>query len=112
MRTIPHPVGRCECGRDLEFQRAAGHGPHREIGCECGRRHEIEYGAAGWSAVAQLNPERSLPLSGFSRELRQSDDAERFWFSFPLHGEVSLPVHVLFSRSGRKARLKLPWTKP
>ena len=48
----------------------------------------------------------SVPLSGFSAELRQAADAERFWFSYPLRGDVALPVHVVFSRSAARAEVK------
>jgi hypothetical protein len=106
MKTIPHPVGRCDCSRELELGHAAGRGSQREIACVCGRRHEIEHGRAGWTVGAALTPEGSLPLSGFSRELRQAGDAERYWFSFPLRGEIALPVHVLFSRASRRAQVK------
>jgi len=100
------PVGHCECGRTVEFERPAGSGSHREISCQCGRRHDVEYGSSGWVAVAQLTPERSLPLSGFSIPLRQASDSERFRFTFPLHGDAELPVHILFSRSEGRAEVK------
>jgi hypothetical protein len=53
-----------------------------------------------------LQPERSVPVSGFSRELRRSEDAQRFWFSFALRGEVSLPVHLVFSPGERAAEIE------
>jgi hypothetical protein len=106
MQHLHGPVGHCECGRPVEFRRVAGSGAHREVSCACGRRHDLELGARGWSAVAQLNPEGSVPLSGFSAELRQAPDAERFWFSYPLRGDVALPVHVVFSRSAGRAEVK------
>ena len=106
MQHLHGPIGHCECGRPVEFRQAAGAGTHREVACRCGRLHDVELGARGWSAVAQLTPERSVPLSGFSKELRQAPDAERYWFSFPLHGEVPLPVHLLLSRSAGKAEVK------
>ncbi len=99
-------LGHCECGKSLEFRQASGSGPHREISCGCGRLHDVELGASGWALAAQLTPERSVPLSGFSTELRHAPDAERFWFSFPLRGEAPLPVHILFSRSAKKAEVK------
>ena len=103
MRNI---VGLCDCGKPLEFDRPTGTGAHREVQCACGRRHDVELKAAGWSSVAQLTPERSVPIAGFSRELRNAADAERFWFSFPLRGDVSLPVHILFSPASRTAEVK------
>ncbi|HYX19387.1 MAG TPA: hypothetical protein VFA98_00895 [Thermoanaerobaculia bacterium] len=106
MQHLHGPIGFCECGRPVVFRQADGSGVHREIACECGRRHDVEYGSTGWVAVAQLTPERSLPLSGFSIPLRQKADAERFRFSFPLHGDAELPVHILFSRSEGRAEVK------
>ena len=106
MRATHAPVGHCECERPVEFRDPAGSGMHREVTCACGRRHDVEYGAGGWAAVAQLTPERSLPLSGFSVALRQKPDAERFRFTFPLHGDAELPVHILFSRSEGRAEVK------
>jgi hypothetical protein len=100
------PVGHCECGQPLEFREAVGSGPHREIRCPCGRRHDVELRSPGWTPVAQLTPERSVPLSGFSKDLRLASDAERYWFPFALRGEVSLPVHMVFSPSARTAELK------
>lgn len=106
MQHLHGPVGHCECGRAVEFRPAAGSGAHREVSCACGRIHDLELGSRGWAAVAQLNPERSVPLSGFSAELRHAPDAERWWFPYELHGEVALPVHVLLSRSARRAEVK------
>jgi hypothetical protein len=103
MRTI---VGLCDCGKPLEFVDAAGSGPHREVRCGCGRLHDVELLAAGWSSVAQLTPERSVPIAGFSREMRGAADAQRFWFSFPLRGDVALPVHILFSAQTHTAEVK------
>jgi hypothetical protein len=53
-----------------------------------------------------LQPEKSVPLTGFSRELRLADDVERYWFSFALRGDVQMPVHIVFSRSERAAEVK------
>jgi hypothetical protein len=60
--------------------------------CVCGR--------------ARLEPEGSVPVTGFSRELRDAVDVQRFRFSFPLRGEVFLPVHLVFSAAERRAELK------
>ncbi len=106
MQHLHGPVGHCECGRSIEFRQAKGAGAHREVACACGRVHDLEFGARGWTAVAQLDPEGSVPLSGFSTELRQAPDVERYWFSYPLRGEAVLPVHVVFSRSAGRAEVK------
>ena len=53
-----------------------------------------------------LVPEGSVPISGFSRELRNADDVERFRFDFPLQGEARWPVHIVFSSSQQTAEVK------
>jgi hypothetical protein len=53
-----------------------------------------------------LVPERSVPISGFSRELRGAEDVERFRFDFALQGEVRWPVHIVFSFSQKLAEVK------
>ncbi|HEY1250278.1 MAG TPA: hypothetical protein VGH97_03760 [Thermoanaerobaculia bacterium] len=53
-----------------------------------------------------LRPEGSVPVSGFSKELRLSASVERYWFSFALRGEITLPVHLVFSASARVAEIK------
>jgi len=55
----------------------------------------------------ELVAERSVPVSGFSRELRGVDDVERFWFPWALRGEAAMPVHVVFSASLRAAEVKM-----
>jgi hypothetical protein len=99
-------AARCECGETLAFPETHVAGDPREVSCRCGRRHDCELRAEGWKAVAQLEPERSVPLSGFSNDLRQAFDAERFRFSFALRGGVPLPVHILFSPSRKAAEVK------
>ncbi len=103
---MEHVVGPCDCGKPLEFDEPAGSGANREVRCACGRRHDVERKSAGWSSVAQLTPERSVPIAGFSRELRCAADAERFWFSFALRGDVALPVHILLSPATQTAEVK------
>jgi hypothetical protein len=53
-----------------------------------------------------LEHERSVPISGFSRELRSAEDAERYRFDFALAGGALSPVHVVFSASLRRAEIK------
>ena len=57
-------------------------------------------------AESPLHPEKSVPVTGFSRELRMAGDAERYWFSFALRGDVPLPVHLVFSLAERAAEVK------
>lgn len=53
-----------------------------------------------------LQREKSVPVTGFSRELRLADDVERYRFSFALRGDVQMPVHIVFSRFERAAEVK------
>ncbi len=53
-----------------------------------------------------LVPERSVPVSGFSRDLRLADDVQRFRFLFALRGEAAMPVHIVFSPTLRVAEVK------
>ncbi len=55
---------------------------------------------------ARLEPEGSVPVEGFSRELRASADVQRFRFSFPLRGDAPWPVHLVFSASLGVAEVK------
>jgi hypothetical protein len=59
-----------------------------------------------FETLEALEPEGSVPLSGFSRELRGAPDAERFRFEFPLRGEALSPVHIVFSAQQRTAEVK------
>ena len=53
-----------------------------------------------------LEREGSVPVSGFSRELRDSPDAMRYRFAFALRGGFDTPVHMVFSLSARRAEIK------
>jgi hypothetical protein len=53
-----------------------------------------------------LRPERSVPVDGFSRALRQAEDVQRYWFFFALRGHVPLPVHLVFSPRAATAEIK------
>ena len=53
-----------------------------------------------------LREEGSVPVSGFSRELRLAPNVERYRFSFALRGFVALPVHLVFSPGERVAEIK------
>ena len=65
-----------------------------------------ETAAASVRGHAALEAEGSVPLDGFSRQLRGAADVERYWFSFALRGDVALPVHIVFSPSQRKAEVR------
>jgi hypothetical protein len=53
-----------------------------------------------------LEPERSVPVTGFSRELRGAPDVERYRFAFALRGDSLSPMHVVYSPSQRVAEVK------
>ena len=76
-------VGLCDCGKALEFEERRLGSESRSSDATCGRLHDVALEASGWAAVAQLTPERSVPLAGFSRELRAAADAERSGLRFP-----------------------------
>ena len=52
-----------------------------------------------------LERERSVPVSGFSRELRSAEDVERWRFDLALAGAALSPVHVVFSATLRTAEV-------
>jgi hypothetical protein len=54
----------------------------------------------------ELVLEGSVPVSGFSRELRGAADVERYRFSFALRGEAAMPVHIVFSAALGAAEVK------
>jgi hypothetical protein len=58
------------------------------------------------SELSPLEPERSVPVSGFSSELRSAPDVARFRFAFALRGDAIAPVHVMYSESLRTAEIK------
>jgi hypothetical protein len=50
--------------------------------------------------------EGSVPVTGFSDELRRSPDVQRYRFDFSLRGGPQSPVHVMFSESLAVAEVK------
>ena len=100
-------AARCECGETLVFPEKASPASLARCGAGADAATTASSEARHGRAVARLEPERSVPLSGFSNELRQTPDAERFRFSFALRGGgVPLPVHILFSPSRKSAEVK------
>ena len=85
---------------DMDLLDLSDSSPIVSAGCDC--------------PDATLVPEGSVPVSGFSRELRMSADARRYRFAFALdgaldgapHGGFDTPVHVVFSPSARRAEIK------
>lgn len=105
LRWIGRSTDVCLCGRRFLSLESSRGGRHREVRCSCGRRAAYAPAADGWSLQAILTPEGSVPLRGFSRELRSEPDVERFWFLHPIGG-ATLPVHVVFSPGRRRAEIK------
>lgn len=105
LRWMGHSTDVCVCGRRFVYLESARGGVHREVRCSCGRRAAYAPVGEGWALQALLTPEGSVPLSGFSRELRAEADVERFWFLHPIGGAV-LPVHIVFSLARREAEVK------
>ena len=58
------------------------------------------------SPPSDLEREGSVPVSGFSQELRGAADVERYRFSFALFGGPIALVHLVFSPSLRAAEVK------
>lgn len=53
-----------------------------------------------------LEAQRSVPVSGFSSDLRGAPDVERFRFGFAFGGDTLTPVHVVYSPALRTAEVK------
>lgn len=105
LRWIGRATDVCMCGRRFLALESAHGDRHREVRCSCGRRAAYTAEGDGWDLQAVLTPEGSVPLQGFSRELRAEPDVERFWFLHPIGG-ATLPVHVVFSPGRREAEVK------
>jgi hypothetical protein len=97
----------CECGRTVSPPRGAELSREWvEVGCACGRRLDLERTAGGWTVRTALVPEKSVPLDGFSRELRLREDTLRFWFQDLDGAGRRTNVHVVFSPSDGVAEIK------
>jgi len=93
----------CVCGRLLELER--NDRAAVDLACLCERRIEVRRAGGSWLIAAMLAPERSVPISGFSRELRLDPRAQRFYFSHSIGGS-EIPVHIVYSESLRVAEVK------
>jgi hypothetical protein len=97
----------CECGLSIEEPRdPVEPGRWVEVVCCCGRRLDLEHASGHWMVRGELVPEGSVPLEGFSRELRLQRDTQRFWFRDLDRAGRRSNVHVVFSPSGRVAEVK------
>jgi hypothetical protein len=95
----------CACGQNLAAPEEPAVRDKTDLLCSCGRRLELRRGKGAWVIVASLTPERSVPISGFSREIREDPEAQRFFFSHPIGG-APMPVHIVYLASSRVAEVK------
>jgi hypothetical protein len=94
----------CACGEILSVPEGSIREEMDWI-CSCGRRLELRREKGAWAIAATLTPERSVPISGFSREIREAPEAQRFFFSHVIGG-APMPVHIVYSTSSRNAEIK------
>lgn len=101
----------CPCGRQIPAP-ATQASSWAEVRCHCGRRLEFERNRERWILRGDLVPEGSVPVGGFSRELRLRPDTERFWFQTLDRVGRRMPVHIVFSPSAKSAEVKQGDVKP
>jgi len=96
----------CVCGRPLVRETPGQPGDRLEFQCACRRLYEFEFRETGWSPVSgAITPEARQPLTGFSTQMRITEDCRRYYFLHSVAGR-RLPVHILFSPSGQRAEVK------
>ena len=95
----------CPCGRGVAVPQEFAERSAINLVCSCGRRVELRRDGGSWTIAATLTPERSVPISGFSREIRSDPGAERFYFSHVI-GDTEIPVHIVYRPSTRVAEVK------
>lgn len=99
-------TAKCFCGRMLSLGERAAPGVELEVGCVCGRRLAFEGGDSSWVYRGSVVREGSVPVIGFSKELRQRPDTERYWFEVTEPGQHRVAVHIVFSPSQKTAEVK------
>jgi hypothetical protein len=95
----------CACGQTLAVPDETAGREETNLLCSCGRRLELRREKGAWAIAASLTPERSVPISGFSREIREDPEAQRFFFSHSIGG-APMPVHIVYLASSRAAEVK------
>jgi hypothetical protein len=96
----------CVCGRPLAREAPGQPGERDEFQCACGRLYDFEFRKTGWVPVSgAITPEARQPLTGFSLDLKTSEDCRRYYF-FHSIARRRLPVHILFSPSAKQAEVK------
>ncbi len=107
----PGPKPRPELEPTLEPQLESAGGT-ADVTCSCGRVLDLERFGETWLIRGDLVPERSVPVGGFSRELRQQLDAERWWFEIQDMARRRTIVHIVFSPGLGVAEVKPSDLKP
>jgi hypothetical protein len=103
----------CPCGSGVEpATPPTGIGLAIEFACKCGRRLDLQATERGWALVGELTPEGSVPVAGFSRELRSAPDVERYWFEARDALFRRTHVHIVYSPSLHLAEVKHSDAKP
>ena len=103
----------CVCGKVTSLDDSVAKEPVSESTCGCGRKYEIELRADGRAVISEpITPEARQPLASFSHELKANEDSQRFYFSHVVTRGHRLPVHILFSRSARRAEVATGDMKP
>jgi len=102
----------CPCGRTLDSPPGHVPGASAELACGCGRLLDLERFDGAWLIRGELVPERSVPIGGFSLELRLRFDVQRWWFEIQDIALRRTIVHVVFSPGLGVAEVKHSDLKP
>jgi hypothetical protein len=102
----------CPCGRGISLQEDPTFDSPVEKACACGRLLEIERLGTAWIYRGDVAPEGSVPVKGFSRELKSMPDARRYRFEILDAARRRIPVHIVFSPSASQAEVKHSDLKP
>ncbi len=106
MSVLTASFEKCPCGLPVALPVKGAPGTHLDVPCECGRRLDFRRAARGWVLAGEIFSEGSVPVEGFSRDLRQESDAQRFWFPLVERTGRRVHVHVVFSRRSKRAEIK------
>lgn len=102
----------CACGASVAMPAETDGLNRRELACRCGRLYDLEPHKDAWLVLCVLTPEGSVPVTGFSRELRATSDVRRYWFAQPISPAGQIVVHIVFSPSLKVAEIKAADQKP
>lgn len=102
----------CPCERTLDAPPDHVPGATAELACGCGRLLDLERFDGAWLLQGELVPERSVPIGGFSLELRLCFDVQRWWFEIQDIALRRTIVHIVFSPGSGVAEVKHSDLKP